>query len=267
MTASLSIGGSPSFATERAWKRPILDIVPIVLVAGRVLARGSFRWSRAPMFCSECGVEANGKFCWSCGKPLAQGGAQSTKPGTDVVNGPPCDWTLLTDCQSLVAIPEIRERIARHAAKAKKSFSGEDFLAVCDKVFTPMSGGVPLTLIAKIAQPLAERFGFKSVKTRSEKMVERPGIMIVAILCSIAQNNHQIREATAEANGCTITAALPSDIWSLKADLVVSVRTEAQFTIVEACVTIPGQKYDWGKCNRVLDHLYDDLLQLTSAAA
>ena len=22
------------------------------------------------MFCSECGVEATGKFCWSCGKPL-----------------------------------------------------------------------------------------------------------------------------------------------------------------------------------------------------
>jgi hypothetical protein len=224
------------------------------------------------MFCSECGVEATGKFCWSCGKALAQGVKLSAVIHQDVipqrdVNVPATNWADMTDCQALLAVPAVRERIATYAAKAKKRFSGEEFLEVCDKVFAPVSGGVPLTLIAKIAQPLAERLGFKSVKTRTERMIERPGIVIVAILCSLAENNQQVREATKELNGCTITAALPSDIWSLKADLVVSVRTESQFTVVDACVTIPGQKYDWGKCNRVLDHLFDDLLQLTSAAA
>jgi hypothetical protein len=225
------------------------------------------------MFCSECGVEASGKFCWSCGKPLAQCGKQLTiiprdqdiAPHKDD-NKPAANWADMADCQALLAVPEVRERIARYAAKAKKNLTGEDFLAACDKILSPLSG-VSYTLIAKIAQPLAERLGFKSVKMRSERMIERPGIVIVAILCSLAENNQQIREATREANGCTIMAALHSDIWSLKTDLVVSVRTESQFTTVEACVTIPGQKYDWGKCNRVLDHLFDDLLQLTSAAA
>ncbi|HEX4416098.1 MAG TPA: hypothetical protein VH107_20875 [Lacipirellulaceae bacterium] len=223
------------------------------------------------MFCSECGVEANGKFCWSCGRPLAQGRKSQDVIRQEInskadINAPAINWSDMTDCQSLLAVPEVRERIARHAKKTKTHLTGEDFLGVCDKVFAPMSGGVPLTLIAKIAQPLAERLGFKSVKTRSERTTDRPGVVIVGILCSLAQNNQQVREAITESNGCTITAALPSDIWSLKTDLVVSVRTDAQFTIIEACVTIPGQKYDWGKCNRVLDLLFDNLLQLTAAA-
>jgi hypothetical protein len=225
----------------------------------------------ATMFCSECGVEASGKFCWSCGKPLAQAGKslavvpQEIMPRPDA-NLPVANWADMSDCQALLAVPEVRGRIASYATKAKKTLSGEDFLAACDKILSPFSG-VSYTLIAKIAQPLAERLGFKSMKTRSERMIERPGIVIVALLCSLAENNQQVREAIKEPNGCTITAALPSDIWSLKTDLVVSVRAESQFTIVEACVTIPGQKYDWGKCNRVLDHLFDDLMQLTSAAA
>jgi hypothetical protein len=218
------------------------------------------------MFCSECGVQAEGKFCWSCGKPLLQGGLPSTKADGGVVNAPPCDWTELTDCQSLIAILEVRERIAQHAAKAKKRFTGEDFLAVCDKVFAPMSGGVPLALIAKIAQPIAERLGLKTGKTRSERMVERPGTVIVAVLCSLAQNAQQIREATSATNGCTITASIPSDMWSLNGDLVVTVRAEGKITVVESGLTIPGQMYDWGKCNRVLDRLFDELLQLTAAA-
>jgi hypothetical protein len=218
------------------------------------------------MFCSECGVQADGKFCWSCGKPLVQGGLPLTKTPSDVATVPPGDWSELTDCQSLVAIPEVRERIAQYVAKAKKRFSGEDFLEVCDKVFAPMSGGVPLKLIAKIAQPIAERLGLKTGKTRSERMVERPGTVIVAVLCSLAQNNQQIREATSASNGCTITAAIPSDMWSLNGDLVVTIRAEGKITVVESGLTIPGQMYDWGKCNRVLDRLFDELLQLTAAA-
>jgi hypothetical protein len=218
------------------------------------------------MFCSECGIQAEGKFCWSCGKPLVQGGLHLTKSDSDVANMPSCDWTELTDCQTLLAIPEIRERIAQHASQAKKRFTGEDFLDVCDKVFAPISGGVPLTLIAKIAQPIAERLGLKTGKTRSERMVDRPGTVIVAVLCSLAQNNQQIREAISASNGCTITAAIPSDLWSLNGDLVVTVRTEGKITVVESGLTIPGQMYDWGKCNRVLDRLFDELLQLTAAA-
>jgi hypothetical protein len=216
------------------------------------------------MFCSECGVKASGKFCWSCGKLLVQGSPPADTVVAEVPDAPLCDWTELTDCQSLIAVPEVRERIARHAAKAKKKFSGEDFLEACDKVLAPLSGGLPFTLIAKFAQPIAEKLGLKTGKGRSERMVERPGVAIVAILCSLAQNGQQIREATSATDGCTITASIPSDIWSLKGDLVV--RVEGNITVVEAGLTIPGQLYDWGKCNRALDRLFDEINTLAQAA-
>jgi hypothetical protein len=97
-------------------------------------------------------------------------------------------------------------------------------------------------------------------------MVDRSGPVIVAVLCSLAQNGQQVRGATSATNGCTITAAIPSDMWSLNGELVVTVRAEGKLTVVESGLTIPGQMYDWGKCNRVLDRLFDELRQLTAAA-
>lgn len=84
------------------------------------------------MFCSECGVEAAGKFCWSCGRRLKQ--QPATANGPQKLPEPAVDWTNLLDCQALLAIPEVRERIAQYAARATKRLSGEDFLEGCDKV-------------------------------------------------------------------------------------------------------------------------------------
>jgi hypothetical protein len=59
---------------------------------------------------------------------------------------------------------------------------------------------------------------------------------------------------------------MPSDMWSLKGDLVVAVRAEGNLTLVEAGLTIPGQVYDWGKSQRALNQLFSDLTQLSQAA-
>jgi hypothetical protein len=80
------------------------------------------------MFCSECGVEATGKYCWDCGKPLKQPGTQLQESHDDIQLEVISDWTLFTDCQALIAVPEVRERIARHVAQSKKKLSGEEFL-------------------------------------------------------------------------------------------------------------------------------------------
>ena len=111
----------------------------------------------------------------------------------------------------------------------------------------PLTGGVPLTLIAKIAQPISEKLGFKTGKNRREHLTERPGVVIVAILCSLAQNGQKLHEVETATAGCTIRAAIPSDVWSLKGDLLISIRAENDITVVEAGITIPGQVYDWGK--------------------
>ena len=163
------------------------------------------------MFCSECGVKASGKFCWSCGQPLQQHGSQPAAFDEEVELTPVGNWQEWTDCRALVAVPEIRERIARHTAMAKSKFSGEDFLECCDKLLSPLTGGVPLTIVAKIAQPISEKLGFKTGKDRCERMAEKPGVVIVAILCSLAQNGQTLRHVTQLPAGCTLQAALPSE--------------------------------------------------------
>src|SRR5262245_50272523 len=122
------------------------------------------------MFCSECGAEANGKFCWSCGKPLRQQGSSD-------VPILPVDWTNVTDYQTLIQVPTVRERISRHAALAKKRLSGEQFLEICDKLVSPLAGGVSLTAIAALTQPLTERLGIKTGKSRTEQFREPRGTM------------------------------------------------------------------------------------------
>jgi hypothetical protein len=218
------------------------------------------------MFCSECGVKASGKFCWSCGQSLKQEGSQSIAHGEQADVAPPADWTESLDCQAIIAIPHIRQRIANCAARAKKKFSGEDFLECCDQVLGPITGGVPLSLIAKIAQPINQKLGLKTGKNRSERLTERPGTVLVAVLCSLAQNGQKILDVSQSPNSCTLRIAIPSDIWSMKSDLLITIRAEHPATLVEASLTIPGQVYDWGKCNRVLDRLFADAVQLAKAA-
>jgi hypothetical protein len=216
------------------------------------------------MYCSKCGKEARGNFCWSCGARLAAGSSENEKQ--DDSPEVPVDWTQLTDYQALLRVREVRDRIAQHAAKCKTKFSGEQFLKCCDKVLTPLTGGVPLTIIASIAQPLSEKLGLKMCKTQAELLSDPPGKVIVALLCSMARNGQKLGQVDQAANGCTIHAAMPSDLWSLKGDLVVAVRVEGNMTVVEAGLTIPGQVYDWGKSQRALRQLFDDLSQLSKAA-
>jgi hypothetical protein len=211
------------------------------------------------MFCSDCGAKAGGNFCWSCGEPLRQ-------LGPNEVPALPVDWTKITDYETLIRVPEVRERIARHAARAKKRLSGEQFLEICDKLVSPLSGGVSLAAIAALTQPLTERLGIKTGKTRSDRFQQPSGTMLTAVLCSLAQNGQELHHVEHSSNGCVILAGMPSDMWSLAGELVVAVRPESAATLIEAAATVKGQYYDWGKSRRALDQLFSDITTLARAA-
>ncbi|MGE3241704.1 MAG: hypothetical protein AB7G28_17560 [Pirellulales bacterium] len=222
------------------------------------------------MFCSECGATAAGKFCWSCGKPLVNSPTVCpTDPDVDsTIELIPVtiDWTQLTNYEALLRIPEVRDRIARHAALCQKKLTGEEFLEACDKFLTPLTGGVPFTLIAKLTQPLSTRLGLKTGKTRCERLAQPTGTVIVAVLSSLAQNGHQLGEVAQLENGVNLCAAAPSDIWSLKGELHIDIRAAGRATQIEAAYTIPGQLYDWGKSQRGLTQLFTDISTLMKAA-
>jgi hypothetical protein len=221
------------------------------------------------MFCSECGREATGKFCWNCGQKLTQGDSVSKVEIASIASDEArvsADWTTLANYEALLAVPEVRDRIARHAALCKKKYTGEQYLEACDKFLTPLTGGIPFTLIADITQPLSTRLGLRTGKTRCERLAQPAGAVIVAALCSLAQNGHQLGEVTQLENGVTLRAAAPSDLWSLKGEVHLDIRAAGSVTQIEAAYTIPGQIYDWGKSQRGLTQLFVDLTTLTKAA-
>jgi hypothetical protein len=220
------------------------------------------------MFCSECGQSATGKFCWSCGKALQKVAAPELKivPAESKSEASLHDWTTSIDCHAIVAVPAVRDRIKASASRAKARMSGEKFLEICDGFLSPLTGGVPFTAIAKLSQPISERLGLKTGKSRTQFFPQPPGTVLVAVLCSLAENGQQIGNIIQAQDSCTLEAALPSDIWSLQGNLRACIRRANAGTSIDVEILIPGQIYDWGKSKRALDRLFDDATQLSRAA-
>jgi hypothetical protein len=195
------------------------------------------------MHCSQCGKRAEGKFCWQCGAAL--------EPPT-----PPADWQFEQSYETLIRVPEVREAIAAHAGQARPGITGEQYLAMADKLI-PM--GVSLELLAAIVQPLYASWGIGMSRRRQERIDAPIGRVLLRVLCSLAAQGQKLRTVEQAADGCHIMAALPSDLWSMEGDLLIGVRGVGAVTEVEAATKIKGQYFDWGKSNQRLATLFRDL--------
>jgi hypothetical protein len=200
------------------------------------------------VFCSNCGTEASGNFCWKCGASLKD----VASPSPAVIQ----DWSEEVRYEQLVRIPEVRALIDKHLSMAQKSISGEEFLALADKVF-PM--GVSLEKLGAVVQPIYAQLGMKTGKEHSESFLIPPGRVIVSVLCSLARNGHIVEQVRQLEEGCLLEATLPSDIWSWKGILYVSVRKDGSETRVDGATNIKGQLFDWGKSKRCLETLFSDI--------
>lgn len=206
------------------------------------------------MYCSECGVPAQGKFCANCGTALLQ--SIVTASASNIV---PSMWADTVNYEAIVRVPEVRTMVARAAEQATQRLSGEDFLKFCDKAFAPLYGGVPVGKLASIAQPLYSTMGLNTGKEQRRIFPKPPGRVIVALLCSLARRGRPLRQVRQAADGCMFEATLPSDVWSFAGDLLVEVRADAAGTAVEARTVVKGQLFDWGKSKRCLEELLSDL--------
>ena len=92
--------------------------------------------------------------------------------------------------------------------------SGEEFLDICDKAFSPLMGGVPIGKVAAIAQPLYARMGIRTGQNKSEVVSLPVGHAIVTTLCALARNSHSVNRVQQADDGCLIEAVLPSDMLS-----------------------------------------------------
>jgi len=210
------------------------------------------------MFCSQCGHALTGPFCSNCGARAPEVPSSTIAP---VPAAAPIDWSNEVRYDALIAIPAVRDRIARHAAMATKRMSADDFLAVADKIM-PLLGqasSVSLAQLGAAAVPLFTRLGIKTGKQRTADIPIAVGTTIVAALCSLARDGQTVRTVTQFDDGCLIEALLPSDLWSSEGTLHVSLHRATEATHVEVATQIGGQRFDWGKSNRVIDALLADL--------
>lgn len=215
------------------------------------------------MFCSNCGAKAAGHFCSACGARLT---APQTPPPLPETVTAGSDWHDEVRYNVLLHFPEVRDLIAHHAGQARKSMTGEQFLELCDKLFKPLTHG-SLSTVVSIAVPLYTRMGIWTGKKRSEFFPIATGKVLVAALCSMARHGWEMKQVHQGEGGCVLEATLPSDIWSLAGELVISVDRCHPGTKVEAAAKIPGQLYDWGKCQKCLNGLFDDLPVLVNQPA
>ncbi len=229
------------------------------------------------MHCSECGTRAAGKFCWSCGAKLnattaAPVAAVARTPCVDepvdlVFDDEPApgpavapvpDWSQEVSYQKLLAVPAIRERIAAAGRRHRPGVSGEQLLAVADSL---VSTGVSLEKLCVALQPIYGRLGIKTGKCEERSLAAPAGATLVATLCSLAAQGHELKHVEQADDGCALQAVIPSSVWSLAGDLVVSVQRRSRDTMIAASTAITGQVFDWGHSRRVLGRLFDGINQ------
>lgn len=200
------------------------------------------------VFCSNCGAEARGNFCWQCGAPL-NSPSLSSPSGTQ-------DWSQEIRYEKLIHNSEVRDIIRRHETLTEKSLSGEEFLAFFDKV-VPL--GFSLEKLGRISHTISTQIGVKTGKERSEILQLSPGTAMVAVLCSLARHGQMLRQVHQYEDGCLLEADIPSDMWSLKGTMYIRILKDNGLVRVDATTKITGQLFDWGKSKRYLDTLFADI--------
>lgn len=210
------------------------------------------------MYCSECGHAAHGKFCSHCGTRLQGGECSSELVTAELAK----DWQHEVRYDVLLKYPEVRSMVEESARQAPKRLSGEQFLALAEKLI-PI--GVPMEGMAAVAQAFYARLGIQTGKQRTGDVAAPIGQVLVNVLCSLARQGQTLRRVTQAEDGCLIEATLPSDMFALEGDLFVGVSKDGERTRVTASTRISGQLFDWGKSTRCLERIFGDLERSSSS--
>ena len=213
------------------------------------------------VLCASCGHTAAGNFCANCGKTLAVATALTVET-SDAADATPT-WHYEVNYERLIQVPEVRSAIEGCAAQAKKPISGEQLLALADKV---LPQPIPLKDLVAVVQPLLASWGIGTGKQREAIIAAPIGQTLCRVLCTLARHAHTLRKVNQGADGCLLEADLPSDLWTLEGDLLIAVRIQGERTLVQAATVVTGQFFDWGKGKRCLDRLLGELQSDPAAA-
>jgi hypothetical protein len=194
------------------------------------------------MLCLNCGSEANGRFCSSCGAKLVS--------HEDVV----ADYT---SYKQVMADPKCQEMIASHAAKAKgECLSAAEFLNIAQTIM-PVS--IPLETVGKVGSKLGAALGIKTTQARQMHLPYSFGYVLLGTICTLARHSMKIQSVSETPQSCTVEAVLPSSMWAWQGTIRLAVVSDETGTKLIAETKVPGQLYDWGKSKRTIETLLSEI--------
>lgn len=221
------------------------------------------------MFCTQCGAQAapEHKFCAGCGTRL-EGAVADTAAGAALAaapSGPLEDWRETTNYRVVLGHPEVKALIAEASKATKAGMSAEEFLKLAQPVLNAAgAGGVSMKLITEIAAPLYAKMGVKTGKDAKNGYATPYGRVLAAILCSLASRSQTLIAVQEGTDGCVIQAEIPSSLTTWKGKLTLSVERRPEGSLVTSAAVFEGQASDWGRANRVLGELHQDILNYRS---
>ena len=167
----------------------------------------------------------------------------------------PADWQNQTDYETLLRNPEVRDLLAKQKPAATR-LTGEQFIESFGKI---LKSPIPLAPAMGIMQDVYGRLGVHTGKTRTERYRRPVGRVIVSALCALAPAGYKVQDVHQATDGCMLICGIPSDMFSLAGQLLVTILREAEGASVHADVRIEGQLFDWGKSKRCLDQLFSGI--------
>lgn len=227
------------------------------------------------MYCTQCGKAAQPEhvFCAGCGTrlvreeaPLAAGtvGAAAQPEPAPALPVEPWtgeDWRDTVNYRTVLGHPEVKALIADAAKANKAGMSADEFMKLAQPVLDASgSGGVPMKLIAEIASPIYAKMGIKTGKDTKIGYATSFGRTLAAILCSLASRNQTLVAIHEGTDGCVVQAEVPSSLSTGKGKLSLTLERKAEGTLATSAVVFEGQASDWGRAQRVLDELHQDIL-------
>lgn len=198
------------------------------------------------MFCSQCGAQATAKFCSQCGAALTAMGPSGA------------NWEDEIRYEVLLRFPEVRNLIAKSASMASKGLSGDKFIELCDKALSPFAG-VSLSTVAAITIPIASRLGIRIGTSQQVSTSKKTGRVIVDAVCALAKRGWKLKDVKQGSDGCVVEGEIPADFWAWTAELLVTIHQTSHGTVLETAANVPGQWYDWGKTQAIVNGLLSEL--------
>jgi hypothetical protein len=206
------------------------------------------------VFCSSCGAAVGGgNFCAVCGASL-RGDPAPRAERTD-----PAVWADEVRFDVIIAIPEVRERIAEHAAAGTRPMSTEEWLHHMDRAYPGHSHRAG-TAGAEALISLMARKGVRASGERAQ-LVQRPvGWVLVDVLCRLAWSGHGLQRIRQGTEGCVLECVIePSSRLLNGGELVITVERTGHGTGVRAVANFPGIPRDWGHSRRIFDEIFPHL--------